>query len=163
MFFVIGSKKLVDFGTRAIYAGQNSRHAFYGYPKMIDQLPPGSSVINFARRTLNYGLFGSTHQNRVISYTRSFRALGAPAHDRTAEEAADAGHLKSSTLESLGATHIITEGNPLLILDRCVSLQQIDRLDKDVEPLPKPFTLFKINYCDDPAVEGFRHVNIKNP
>lgn len=148
MLFVIFSKKLVEFGTHSIYARQNSRHAFYGYPKLIDQLPPGSSIVNFARRTLNYGLFGSNHQNRVISYTASFRALEAPAVDRTPEEAPVAGHLRYSTLRALRATHIITEGYPVLTLDQCVSLQEIDRLDKDMKPLAKPFTLFKINYCD---------------
>jgi len=147
MLFVIFSKKLVEFGTRFVYARQNSRHAFYGYPKMIDQLPPGSSVVNFARRTLNYGLFGSNHQNRVISYTVSFRALEAPAHGRTGEEAADAGMLKYATLKALGATHIVTEGFPVLALEDCVSLQEIDRLDKDAKPLEKPFRLFRINYC----------------
>jgi len=148
MLFVIFSKQLVEFGTTFIYARQNSRDSFYGYPKMIDQLPRGSVVINFARRTLNYGLFGSSHENRVISYTRAFRALQAPAHDRTAEEAADAGYLRYSTLRELRATHIVTEGYPSLTLDPCVSLERIDQRDEDVRPLAKPFTLFKINYCD---------------
>ncbi|MGH7825193.1 MAG: hypothetical protein ACREQ7_08470 [Candidatus Binatia bacterium] len=150
MLFVVFSHKLVEFGRRFVYAGQNSRHAFYDYPEMVDRLPAGSTVVNFARRTLNYGLFGSRHQNRVISYTESYRNLAIPTTDWIPEEAPEFAQLKYSTLRTLGATHIVTEGSPRLLFDDCVSLEQLDRLDKNPglgTPLTRPFTLYEIKYC----------------
>jgi hypothetical protein len=150
MLFVIFSKQLVTFGTNFIYADHRRRHSFYGYPEMVDRLPPGSTVVNFARRTLNYGLYGSTHQNKVISFREAFRILGIQTSDYIPEEAPEAAHLTYSALKSLGATHIVTEGTPRLLLDQCTSLEQLDQLDKvpGIEtPLPRPFILYAIKYC----------------
>jgi hypothetical protein len=150
MLFVISSKELVRFGANFIYADHRSRHAFYGYPELIDRLPPGSTVVNFARRTLNYGLYGSMHQNKVISFTQAFRTLGIQTRDYIPEEAPEAAHLTYSVLKNLGATHIVTEGFPRLLFDQCISLEQLDQLDKHPgigTPLPRPFTLYAINYC----------------
>jgi hypothetical protein len=150
MLFVMFSKQLVTFGTNFIYADHKRRDSFYGYPELIDRLPSGSTVVNFARRTLNYGLYGSMHQNKVISFTQAFRTLGIQPRDYIPEEAPEAAHLTYSALKSLGATHIVTEGSPHLLLERCVSLEQLDQLGKHPgigTPLPRPFTLYAIKYC----------------
>jgi hypothetical protein len=118
---------------------------------MLDKLPPGSTVMNFARRTLNYALYGEKHQSRVISYIETFHTLETYVHNSIPEEAPDAGYLAYSTLRKLGATHIVTEGDPELSLDKCILLQKIDQMDREPiigTPLPRPLTLYEIKYCD---------------
>jgi len=148
MLFIIFSCQLVEFSARFLYARQFARHAFYLYPEMLDRLPPGSTVVNFAGRTLNYALYGKKHQNRIISYVDTCRTLEAQF---CREEAPGGGSLAYATLRRLGATHIVTEGYPTLSLDECVRLQEIDQMEK--QPiigtfLPKPLTLYEIKYCD---------------
>jgi hypothetical protein len=157
MLGVILSIQLVDFGARAIYAGQNSRHRYFVYPEIVDRLAPGSTVVNFARRTMNYALFGSTHNNRVIGYVESFRKVGIQTQDWIPEEAPEAAHLKYSALKQMRATHFVTEGEPSLVFDDCVSLQQIERMDSDPnvgKPLARALTVYLVKYCDQapPAV-----------
>ncbi|HWO43250.1 MAG TPA: hypothetical protein VNO43_15715 [Candidatus Eisenbacteria bacterium] len=151
MLFVIMSKEVVEFGRRFVYARQNTRHAFYRYPETIDRLPEGSTVVNFARRTLNYGLYGEKHRNRVIGYFNAYRSVAVPTTDWIPESAPEAARLEFSTLKKLGATHLVTEGSPRLLLDGCVSLQQLDSLDINPglgTPLEKPITLYQISYCN---------------
>jgi len=151
MLLVIFSKQFVVFGREIIYARQFTRQVYYGYPEMIDQLPPGSTVVNFGRRTSNYALYGKTHQNRVVSYVQAYRLLGPRQQGKIPEEAPQIGHLAFSTLRKLNATHLFTVGYPRLSLDERVQLREIDRMDKIPilgKPLTKPSTLYEIIYYD---------------
>lgn len=151
MFFVIFSKQFVEFGTRFIYAKQFTRSAFYTYPEMIDRLPPGSTIVNFGHRTSNYLLYGKTHNNRVVNYVECKKTFAMPPLPGPDEESVASWHLEFSKLRNLGATHLFTIGHPSLLLDECVMLEEIDRMDKHpvIEtPLPKPLSVYEIKYCD---------------
>lgn len=148
MLFVIFSKQSVEFGTRFVYARQFTRQAFYQYPGMVDRLPRGSTVVNLGERTSNYALFGKGHHNRVVSYTNAIGTLGLQTSG--SDKPATGGHLSFSKLKMLGATHLFVVGFPEFSLDECLSLLEIDRMDKlpSLEKtLPEPRTLYEIKYC----------------
>ena len=135
-----------------------TRQAFYGYPGMIDRLPPGSTVVNFGKRTSNYALYGKAHQNRVVSFKQAARLLG---QGKIGEEEPEAGHLGFSTLRKLNATHLFTVGYPKLSHDESVQLKEIDRMVEIPiigKPLQKPFILYEIRYNDGNA-RKFLHKN----
>jgi hypothetical protein len=46
--------------------GYWSRAAYWGYPAIIDELPPGSGILSLCQETLNFALAGSGLANRVI-------------------------------------------------------------------------------------------------
>ena len=150
MLLIVFSKQLVEFGANVVYGKQFIRYAFYNYPKMIDQLPPGSTVVNLGRRTANYGLFGKGHQNRVVSYMESSHRLGHQLAE-IPEEAPQAARLTSSTLRTVGATHLFALKSTTLLVDGCVQLNEIDSMDRGHfigTPLPDPAVLYEIAYCD---------------
>ena len=144
------SLQLVDFGTRFIYGKQFTRSAFYGYPEMLDRLPPESTVVNLGHRTRNYSLFGGTHQNRVINYLEALFALHASMGEHSPDEAPQIVPLPYPILRQIGATHLVTEGYPKLIPDECVALQKIDSLDKDTlgNLLSNPISLYQIKFSN---------------
>ena len=155
MLFVIFSQQLVEFGSSFLYSRNFARHNFYGYPAAIDSLPQGSVIVNLSSRPHNYGLYGKTLQNRVVNFMESLRILAAEPLKKAwlwnldAEEASDVYSLKFSTLKELGATHLYTVGYPRLLLDERVTLQEIDRLDKNPVngvSLPKPLILWVLGY-----------------
>lgn len=156
MLFVIFSQQLVEFGSSFLRSRNFTRHAFYGYPSAIDNLPQGSVIVNLSSRPNNYGLYGKTLQNRVVNFMESIRILAEEPPKKAwlwnldAEEASNAYSLRLSTLKELGATHLYTMGYPKLLLDKCVALQEIDHLDKNPVngvSLPKPLILWDISYC----------------
>jgi hypothetical protein len=149
---IIFSKQLMEAGASFIYARQFTRQTFYGYPAMIDRLPPGSTVVNLGERIWNYALFGRIHRNRVVSYSEASRLFEQSPAD--GEQASEPGrvtfYLASSPLAQMGATHVFTVGSPNVRHDDCILLHEIDRLDRDpvVQTiLPKPQVLYEIQNC----------------
>jgi hypothetical protein len=53
--------------TMHAYRGDWSRSGFYGVPKIVDELPPGSVILNAAHELKNYPLFGRRLQNHVVT------------------------------------------------------------------------------------------------
>ena len=119
MLFVISSKQLVDFGNRYMVHRQSSRSDFYRYPKEVDELPSGSTVLAMTRRPMYYPLAGENKSNKVIG---SF-----PAH--SAMKVAGREHLTSEILDSLGVSHLYVTGDPQVRIGPCVRLEELARLD----------------------------------
>ncbi len=46
--------------------GLSDRHAFYGVPRVIDETPVGTRILNLADASMNYGLMGRDFRNYVI-------------------------------------------------------------------------------------------------
>ena len=144
------SLQLIEFGTRFIYGKQFTRSAFYEYPEMLDRLPPESTVVNLGHRTRNYSLFGATRQNRVIVYSEALSALQASLEEHDPDEAPQVVPLSYPVLHKISATHLLTEGYPKLIPDKCVALQKINSLNKDTlgNLLSNPVSLYEIKFCN---------------
>ncbi len=53
--------------TMHAYRGDWSRSSFYGIPKVVDELPPGSVILNASHELKNYPLFGRRLQNHVVT------------------------------------------------------------------------------------------------
>ena len=53
--------------TMHAYRGDWSRSGFYGIPKVVDELPPGSVILNASHELKNYPLFGRRLQNHVVT------------------------------------------------------------------------------------------------
>lgn len=53
--------------TMHAYRGDWSRSSFYGIPKVVDELPPGSVILNASHELKNYPLFGKRLQNHVVT------------------------------------------------------------------------------------------------
>lgn len=53
--------------TMHAYRGDWSRSSFYGVPNVVDELPPGSVILNAAHELKNYPLFGRRLQNHVVT------------------------------------------------------------------------------------------------
>jgi hypothetical protein len=123
---------------------------------MIDSLPEGSKVVNFAARKMDYALFGSSLQNRIVDFIEASRILGSASDGSMPDDSPEVGRLASASLRKLGATHILTSGKPILRCDECVSLRQIDEMDKDPSgaPMEKILTLYEVNFCGTPS-SGF--------
>jgi hypothetical protein len=47
-------------------SGDWSRAGYYGYPEVLDRLPPGSRVLNLAQTFNNFSFAGANLTNRVI-------------------------------------------------------------------------------------------------
>lgn len=53
--------------TMHAYRGDWSRSSFYGIPKVVDELPAGSVILNASHELKNYPLFGRRLQNHVVT------------------------------------------------------------------------------------------------
>jgi len=153
MLLVIFSTQLVEFGDRILYSRQTSRASFYEYPPIIDELPLGSVIVNLGSRTWSYPLSGTGARNSVISYLESLRLFANPSSLSSQPIYGDEASpitLSEQRLRLIGATHLFTVGQPQLVTDPCVSLNEIGRIDRNplngVE-LPKPRVLYEIRYC----------------
>jgi hypothetical protein len=143
------SRELIAFGARVIYGHGVERWQFYGYPPIVDQLPAGSIVVNLGHRTRNYALQGKAQQNRIIVYSEAGPVL--KTETSVVDGPAETASLSASAMAGAGATHLFVEGNPRFVLDDCVGLTELGKLDKDLvgNPLSNPLRLYKINYCQD--------------
>jgi hypothetical protein len=143
------SRELITFGARIIYGHGVERWQFYGYPPVVDQLPAGSIVVNLGHRTRNYELQGKAQQNRIIVYSEAHSAL--KTETSVADGPAETASLSADAMAGAGATHLFVEGNPKFVLDDCVGLMELGKLDKDLvgNPLSNPLRLYKINYCQE--------------
>jgi hypothetical protein len=150
---VFFTMQLTAFGDRILYSGQTSQARFYEYPAAIDELSPGSTIVNLGSRTWNYPLFGATFQNRVISYNESLIAVAnippMANHPVTGDDLPTI-PIVAHELRSLGATHLFTTGQPHFAFSGCVSLTEVDRVDRNPVNnvrLSSPRLLYKIHYC----------------
>ncbi len=143
------SMELVEFGTRFVYGRQFTRAAFYGYPEILDRLPPESTVVNLGHRTRNYILFGEMRRNRIVNYLEASSALRTSLGKHNPDEAPEIVPLSHPILRQLGATHIFTEGYPKFIPDECIQLKKVGGLDTDTlgNPLSNPVSLYEIEFC----------------
>lgn len=138
MFVVIASKQLIEFGSRFIVSNQTDRALYYEYPSEIDELPEGSVIVNMGSRPGNYALFGKRLSHRVLSPYRAATAIKAAGADR----------LTADVLRSLGATHIYMGGDSRRVVDECVALAEVGRLDRNPSngvPLPQPRIIYRLN------------------
>ena len=155
MFFVFFSREFVEFGDRFIYSKHYRRHQYYEYPPAVDRLRPGSTIINFSGRDQNFSLFGSSHQNQVISLMRSVSTFGIePSLEwgLSLEEATKGVRLSGPLLKDLKVTHVYLASHVRMFLDDCVTLREIDRLDRNPVnqvPLDPPKILYAIEYCSE--------------
>ncbi len=121
-----------------------SRQIFYGYPKMIDVLPPGSTIVNLGQRDWNYPLYGERFQNRVVSYRKAKSIVKFGKISETHKNV----YLQFPAFHKLRATHIFTSRNWNFMPGECISLKEIDRIEiLHGHALPVPRRLFEIEYC----------------
>lgn len=158
MFFVFFSMGAVIFGDRVLFSRQFARHQYFEYPPAIDNLPLGSTIVNFSSRSSNFPLFGSSHQNRVVSYLKALQAFGIEPKslnwNSTLEKDTKGIDLFAPSLNALGATHIYLVSKAKLFFDDCVTLREIDRLDRNPQnqvSFDSPKILYEIKYCAELA------------
>lgn len=63
---LVAAKPIRSFSMHA-YRGDWSRDNFYGLPKVVDELPPGSVILSASHELKNYPLFGRRLQNHVVT------------------------------------------------------------------------------------------------
>ncbi|WP_317205890.1 hypothetical protein [Janthinobacterium sp.] len=145
MLMVFLSKQALLFGDRIVMAGYTTRALFYEYPREIDALPAGATILNLADRSWHYPLAGAGLANRVISMPEGRRALGlAPglAPPRAVI-------LRAAPLLALGVTHVFVAG-AALSADSCVSVREVGRMDRNpanAVPLGAPRLLLALRYA----------------
>lgn len=135
MFLLIGMNLTIDFGRHIIYAKRYERFAYYVYPKVIDELPPGSRILNLAGRIWSYPLYGKSRQNEVISYIESLRQfsdmrIDSADVDLGPERWTSPVSLSADKVKALGATHVFVTGTPALVLEGAITLREVGRLDE---------------------------------
>jgi len=57
---------LKELGSR-VYRQTWNRNVYFGIPTVLEQLPPGSTILNASHETWNYGLFGKNLQYQVVT------------------------------------------------------------------------------------------------
>jgi hypothetical protein len=148
---VILSQQTVGLGRELLHLRHFAdRHEAYAYPRMIDRLPPGSTVVNAAARSWNYALFGEGHRNHVVTFEEAIRTMsgGAPPCYYPPACAPSPLHMDIGILRRLGATHVVTLGGTNGIVFRgCVRLKEVDRLDDAI--MHRTVSLYQIVDCDD--------------
>jgi heme/copper-type cytochrome/quinol oxidase subunit 3 len=148
---VILSQQTVGFSRELLYLRHfATRHEAYGYPRMIDRLPPGSTVVNAGARAWNYALFGEGHRNHVVTFEEAIRTMsgGAPPCYYPPACAASPLHMDISALRRLGATHVFTLGDTTgIVLRGCVRLKEVDRLDDRF--MHRTVSLYQVVDCDE--------------
>ena len=152
MLVAIASNEFIGFGERVVRARGYARHRFYEYPRAIDSLPPGSTILNLGERPSHYQLVGAQLTNRVISLPEATRLLTGKAEVIAPVQIA----LTHQVLEAKGVTHVFTEGAQL-VPDDCVALSEVARLDHNPVnglPLAKPRVLYATRYCDAKIANG---------
>ena len=141
MLFVFGVSILLFFGSRIVQSRELSRASFYRYPAKLDQLPPGSVVINLYGRPASYPAFGRALTNRVISLEAAVQAALGPAtntmHVRNQPDSPPI-PLPEGLLKQRGVTHVLGRlDRPVLIPEDWQALQ-IDRCDNPSEEADDP-------------------------
>ena len=135
-------------------AGYTTRALFYEYPREIDALPVGATILNLADRSWHYPLAGARLANRVISMPEGRRVLGlAPSLAPPPEVI-----LRAAPLRALGVTHVFLAG-AALSADSCVSVREVGRVDRNPSnavPLAAPRLLQALRYAP-PAPGGVCH------
>jgi hypothetical protein len=148
---VILSQQTVNVSRELLYLRHfATRHEAYGYPRMIDRLPPGSTIINAAARVWNYALFGEGHRNRVVTFEQAIRTMSgdAPPCYYPPACAPSPLHMDIGALRRLGATYVFTLGGTRgIVLRGCVRLKEVDRLDDAF--MKRTLSLYQVVDCDD--------------
>jgi hypothetical protein len=151
MLLVMLSPQFVAFGRQMLsgrrFAGRSEAN---GYPRMIDRLPPGSTVVNAGARRWNYALFGEGYRNRVVTFEEAIRTMSGSAAPCYYPPACTPAPLTMDigTLRRLGATHVFTFRNTTeIVLRGCVRLKEVDRLNDTF--MNRTLGLFQVIDCDD--------------
>ena len=131
---VILSRETVGLGRELLHLRHfATRHEAYGYPRMIDRLPPGSTVVNAAARVWNYALFGEGHRNHVVTFEEAIRTMsgGAPPcyYPPRARFAAAHGHRRLAPATPPTSS---PRWNRWDRLSRMRTPEKVDRLDSDM-------------------------------
>ena len=148
MLLVVGSKELVVFGDRILYARQFERSAWYEYPPAVDRLPAGSTILVLAPRAWHFPLAGAALGNRIVSMPEARKMLGFGYSLSLPEVKSIA--LEAKVLRAAAVTHVFTTLGELST-DDCLTLKEISRLEFNPynrAPLPTPRRLLEVGYCD---------------
>ncbi|TWI63076.1 hypothetical protein IP91_03917 [Pseudoduganella lurida] len=144
MLGVFLSRQALQFGDRILLSHQTSRALFYEYPKGIDALPAGATILNLADRSWHYPLAGAALSNRVASMPEARRLLGLEPNLTSPHQVT----LQAAPLRAAGITHVFAAGGTLTH-DACVELEEAARLDRNPVngmPLGSPRVLYALRY-----------------
>lgn len=148
MLAIIGSKQLVDFGSRFVVSKQFSRAAFYEYPSAIDALPDGAIVVNLSSRPNNYKLYGKELANRIVSPNAVALALRSIGDEFNLEGFPVSAHMLTvPVLCAFGAMYLYTDGESRFPLAPKIKLERVAELTRNPannQLLPNARTLWRI-------------------
>jgi hypothetical protein len=146
MLFVFASKLLIEFGDKIVLSRQWTRHDDYLYPAAVDDLPPGSCVMNLGRRPWNYSAFGARLANRIVCFELAVQGpQDAMEFDQGPELTAIT--LNAGLIREAGVTHILTSADRPIEVPASLQLQEIARLDRnphDGTAYPHAPVLYKV-------------------
>lgn len=126
----------VDEGSLLALGRLPTRAEAFEYPPRIDDLPPGSVILDLADRPDHYQLYGAKLTNRVISYqiaTALFRD-------------GDEWNLRAADIRRLGITYAYAYGPPRLV-PGCVKLEPAASLEGNPfnsVPFDQPRILYRV-------------------
>ena len=148
MLMVFVSKQALLFGDRIVLSGYTTRSLFYEYPKEIDRLPAGATILNLADRSWHYPLAGAGLTNRIVSMPEGRRILGLPPSLTAPQRVA----VQAAPLKVLGITHVFVAG-AVLDPDPCLRLDEVAswaRNPRNGAPV-KPRRLLAVTYLGSAA------------
>jgi len=126
----------VDEGSLLALGRLPTRAEAFEYPPRIDDLPPGSVILDLADRPDHYQLYGAKLTNHVVSYQT------ANALFREGDE----WNFKGADIRRLGITYAYASGIPALV-PGCINLEQEARRDANPFnsiPFDQPRILYRV-------------------
>lgn len=113
------------------YRGDWSRAGFYGVPKMVDELPAGSVVLNASHELKNFPLFGQKLQNHVVT-------------DRVLLEPQLVTVITDALINTYGIDYIYYDTRQKWTISESVPRQVVHEQEIDNDEHPYTVQLFKI-------------------
>jgi len=141
MAFVMIVRLFAENGATMLQDLRAPRQKALEYPAAVDTVPQGALIANGMDRPVNYYLLGKGLQNRVVDAWEINRRFGTTD---------DGLRLTKDGVLASGVTHLYVQLDRAVATDGCVSLEEIDRLDRNPfngQPYTAARVLYALNVC----------------